>query len=131
MSGGQKLNDERLNQTKRHIEGVIDSMDKQVKDLESVLEMLRTQWRGVGAGQFSKAQHDLNQYHVRLQKLMRGVRDAVDRTQKGSGANDDAVAASMRGIDLNGDGGGNGQISAGSYGETGQNMAQYSKLSQM
>jgi uncharacterized protein YukE len=126
---GQKLSDERLRRTESQIQGVLDSMNNQVGDLERVIEMLATQWRGVGAGQFTKAQRDINTYHKNLQVLMRKIKDAIEATRKGGGANDENVAAAMRGIDLNGSASGDGMVAAGSYGETGSQYTQYSKLS--
>lgn len=128
MAGQQKLSAERLKKLENRIDDVISSMNGQVKDLENVVHMLETQWRGVGGGQFKKAQHDINMYHRNLQKLMGMVQDAVGATRTSGGANDAEVASSMKGMgDLNGGGAGNGQVGAG-Y-SSGGDFAQYSKLS--
>ncbi|GAB3950880.1 WXG100 family type VII secretion target [Streptomyces sparsus] len=125
---GQKLSEARLRKLEGQIQGVLDNMNNQVSDLERVIEMLSTQWRGVGAGQFTKAQSDINRHHRNLQKIMRQVKEAIEATRRDGGANDENVAAAMKGVDLNGSAPGDGMVSAGSYGETGGEYKQYSKL---
>ncbi|MEV0266608.1 WXG100 family type VII secretion target [Streptomyces sp. NPDC050617] len=123
-----KVGDERIRKLEGHIDSVISSMNGQVSDLESVIEMLAAHWRGDGGGQYRKAQTDINTYQRNLTKIMRQVKDAVEATRTSHGKNDQGVVDAMRGIDLNGSAAGNGMVAAGSYGDTGKGMEQYSKL---
>ncbi|MFI9027292.1 WXG100 family type VII secretion target [Streptomyces sp. NPDC053560] len=131
MSDKQRVSAARLQKLENNIQQVLDSMNNQVGDLERMLEMLKTQWRGLGAAQFQSLQTEINQRHRNLKNLMGHVQDAVAANRKGSGANDEAIRASLGGIDLNGSKAGDGMIAAGSYQENSHNAqyAQGSKLS--
>ncbi|MBH5337293.1 WXG100 family type VII secretion target [Streptomyces pactum] len=128
---GLKLTNEQLIKLENQIDGVISSMNNQVNDLESVIDMLATQWRGVGAAQFSAAQRDINNYQRNLTNLMGKVREAVEMTRKSNGTNDVGVADAMSRVDVNGAAAGSGMVAAGSYGETGGQYQQHSKLSDL
>ncbi|MFH8365256.1 WXG100 family type VII secretion target [Streptomyces sp. NPDC018031] len=128
---GLKLTNEQLIKLENQIDGVISSMNNQVNDLENVIDMLATQWRGVGASQFSVAQRDINNYQRNLGNLMAKVREAVELTRKSNGTNDVGVAEAMGRVDVNGAASGSGMVAAGSYGESGGQFTQHSKLSDL
>lgn len=96
MSSSQKLGPEQMLRTEKHIDHTISSMRSQVQDLENVIDMLKSHWHGGGGKQFRATQTELNLRHLRLQKTLDGIRDAIAATRKSGGANDADVATNLK-----------------------------------
>lgn len=119
MAQNQKLSEGQLLKLEGQIDTVVANMNKQLRELENLLDATHPHWKGAGAGGFTKAQTEMNRHHSRLKKILAGLRDAVEETRKGGSANDHSVAGQMRGAQ-----GGPGA----SYGDTGHDSLPYSKL---
>ncbi|MCK1797198.1 WXG100 family type VII secretion target [Streptomyces sp. XM4193] len=102
MAGAQKVNGVDLKNLENNLGSVLESMDKQVRGLQTAIDELAGRWSGIGAAEFKSQQGRINQDHVALQKILSGIRTAIGETRRDSGANDENVLQSMRGIEGNG-----------------------------
>lgn len=99
MASTQKVNGVDLKNLENNLSTVLESMDKQVRGLQTAIDELAGRWSGIGASEFKNQQNRINQDHVALQKILSTVRTAIGETRRDSGANDENVLQSMRGIE--------------------------------
>lgn len=102
MAGAQKVNGVDLKNLENNLGTVLESMNKQVQGLQTAIDELANRWTGVGASEFKRQQSQINQDHIALQRILNGIRTAIGETRRDSGANDENVLQSMRGIEGNG-----------------------------
>jgi len=113
MSGSQHVSDAAFQSFEASIEQIGSELATNLKTLANAVATVEAAWKGAGASAFQKAQSDLNLDHEALQKLIKGIHEAVVLTHRSSGANDSEIAGRLQKVDVNG-GAAGGQLDPGS-----------------
>ncbi|MDT0547189.1 hypothetical protein [Streptomyces lonegramiae] len=98
----QKVSDSAFQTFTNELDQSIQGFASNMKLMADILATVDAGWQGVGAGAFKKAQMDLELDHDAVRRLVAGIREAVVQTHRSGGANDDDIAAQLKGIDVNG-----------------------------
>lgn len=99
MSGQQRVNGVDLANLENNLGSVLESMGKQVSALQTSIDELAARWTGIGANEFKRQQSQINEDHRALQRILNGIKDAIELTRKGKDANEEEVLQNMRSID--------------------------------
>ncbi|MEU7132703.1 WXG100 family type VII secretion target [Streptomyces sp. NPDC046261] len=102
MSGIQKIDDAAFITFENTIREASAALSSNLRSLVNAVGQAQGAWTGEAARAFVKAQHDLNDDHDALRRLIDGIHDAVALTRKSGKATDADVMAGFRSIDVNG-----------------------------
>ncbi|WP_431041874.1 WXG100 family type VII secretion target [Streptomyces sp. P1-3] len=102
MSDFQKISDPAFIKFKNALTESSTALSSNLKALANVIATTQAAWTGEGANAFTKAQQALNEDHDALLRLVNGIREAVELTQKSSRANDSEIYSQFGKIDVNG-----------------------------
>ncbi|MDQ1049001.1 WXG100 family type VII secretion target [Streptomyces sp. V4I2] len=100
MADGQKLSDGEVIKLEKEMVQGYESIRGQLSKLQGTLDTMEANWRGVGANAFNTKQVEINERVKHIGALLTWFLDNINETRKLTNTNEDAVRASMQGIDI-------------------------------
>ncbi|MFF4157162.1 WXG100 family type VII secretion target [Streptomyces sp. NPDC001678] len=99
MSGKQKVNDEAFRTFTNALDQSSQAFTANLRTLANAIATVDGgQWKGQAHDVFRAAQEELNREHDAVRRLIDHVRDAVAKTHTSTGATDEEIAASVKGV---------------------------------
>ncbi|WP_367320477.1 WXG100 family type VII secretion target [Streptomyces sp. HUAS ZL42] len=97
---GQKLSDSEVIALEKEMVTRYESIQGQLKALQGTLDTMEANWQGIGARAFNTKQVEINERVKHIGGLLTWFLDNINETRKIANKNEDAVRATMQGIDV-------------------------------
>ncbi|MEV6104489.1 WXG100 family type VII secretion target [Streptomyces sp. NPDC051940] len=110
----QRLSDEGILRLEQDLNEKSQRLNKKVQTLQSVIDSLEGQWKGIGAGAFNQKQLEINQAMNTLNRILAQYQEAIHQTRVLGANNEDEVSSTLTGVDVGMGAGAAGGAAAGS-----------------